>query len=132
MVRPCPPCQHRILAGALLWISQTPLVSSLGKRGGHSDNGKFCRRLRRPQGCKVSERSLFALQNSSTSNLTTGRRDVGILLDLPSAFKNADRLYLVGASVEEPNDEGQKTHHNSISFCVLALQYIRACNHGSS
>jgi len=38
----------------------------------------------------------------------------------------------VGASVEEPNDEGRETHYNSISFCVLALQYIRACNPGSS
>ena len=34
----------------------------------------------------------------------------------------------VGASVEEPNDEGGETHYNSISFCVLALQYVRACN----
>jgi hypothetical protein len=72
MVRPCSrPASIECWQGALLRISQTPLVSSLGKRGGHSDNGKFCRRLGRPQGCKVSERSLFALQNSATSNLNT-------------------------------------------------------------
>jgi len=38
----------------------------------------------------------------------------------------------VGASAEEPNDEGQETHDNSIGSRVLALQYVRACKHGSS
>jgi Calcineurin-like phosphoesterase superfamily domain len=72
MVRPCSrPASIECWQGALLRITQTPLVSSLGKRGGHSDNGKFCRRLGRPQGRKVSERSLFALQNSATSKLNT-------------------------------------------------------------
>jgi hypothetical protein len=43
----------------------------LRKRESHSDNGKSCRHLRRPQACKMSERSLYALQNSATSNLNT-------------------------------------------------------------
>ena len=50
---------------------------------------------------------------------------------LTSAFKSADRLYFVGASIEEPNDEGHETH-DSISLRVRALQYVRACKNGSS
>jgi hypothetical protein len=38
----------------------------------------------------------------------------------------------VGASVEEPNDEGQETRDNSIGFRFLSLKYVRACKYGSS
>jgi hypothetical protein len=48
-----------------------PLVSSRRERESHSDNGNFRRYLRRPQSCKMSERSLFALQYLATSKLNT-------------------------------------------------------------